>query len=360
LYDYQIFSATKTGGVSRCFYEIMKELKSSESVKLPIVFSKNFYLKDRIINPHYYSYCINFERGSSIIEKPVNLINKLCTIKFLKKNEYDVFHPTWYDPYFLDYCLKPFVTTIHDMIPEKFNMSPKITPDKQISINQATKIIAVSNHTKKDILEFYDIDPDKIEVVYHGYSYSQSEAGTNQWGDYVLYIGPRRNPYKNFSTFIQAMAILLNENRKLLLYCAGPNPILRTEEIALLKKLNIEAQVKTLHPDDKTLFALYHHAKVFVYPSLYEGFGIPILEAFSSGVPCCISEASCFPEIAQNAAAYFDPYDIESIYTAVKSIISDTRRQRRLVDAGYERLKHFSWQKTAQKMKNIYAAAIKK
>jgi glycosyltransferase involved in cell wall biosynthesis len=291
-----------------------------------------------------------------IPDKLIKWVNKSISIRALKKNDYDVFHPTWYDPYFFNYCRKPIITTIHDMIHEKFNNSSEKTINKKkYCILNSTKLIAVSETTKKEILNLYDVDPDKISVIYHGAPMIKSKYLPNIWGKYILFVGTRVQ-YKNFNRFIQAMSLLLFEDKNLKIICVG-KPF-NHFEVELLKKSGIENRVFSQHVDDITLDTLYHYAQVFVYPSLYEGFGIPILEAFSNGCPCCISESSCFPEVAQNAAMYFNPEDIHSIYTSVKKILLNNSLQNDLKERGNERLKFFSWKKSANEIKEIYQSVI--
>lgn len=358
LYDHQIFMAQKYGGVSKYFYEIIKNISLTDSPILPFNYTKSIYLKeDKSINHNMKFMDIEFKGSHYIIDKPLNKLNEMQTIKTLKKGNYDIFHPTWYNQYFYEYCSVPFVTTIHDMIQELWEFSHKnVIENKKLSIINATKIIAVSENTKKDILNFYNIDPQKVEVIYHGVSIKPNKYHPNFWGNYILFVG-KRSRYKNFKVFVKGIAPLIADAKDLKLICVGNK--FKKDELNLFSSLNIENKVLAIQADDLTLHSLYRYAKVFVYPSLYEGFGIPILEAFANGCPCCLSESSCFPEIAQTAASYFDPNDKNSIYKVVKKVIFDKAIRNKLIDSGWMRLAKFSWEKSAIETSTIYKNTIK-
>lgn len=359
LFDGQIFINQRFGGVSRYFSEIIKILRKDLHIDLPLLIHRNEYVKYsfELSNKTIDISRINF-KGHHHILKIANFINKEYTKKILKQNNFDIFHPTWYDPYFLKLCNKPIVTTIHDLVHEKYrNDGNEVINHKKRSIEIATKIIAVSEYTKQTIIDAYDINPDNIDVVYHGGPLKMSKNSylSNRWGNYILYVG-RRNDYKNFYMFLKGVTNILVENATYNLVCVGND--LNEDEIKFAENLGIRHRIKTFHSSDKELYSLYHHAKVFVFPSKFEGFGIPILEAMKNGCPCSLSETTCFPEIAQNAASYFDPDDSKSIYESIKKIISDDIYRNSLVDLGSKRVKHFSWDKAAFDTKNVYESIL--
>ncbi len=174
LYDHQIFTSQKYGGISRYFYELVRELTDTQKVEceIPLLVSNNHYISDNKY-VKYVDLLPNKQfRGKGRI---FNYLNKPNTILKLKQQKFDVFHPTYYDPYFLTYLgKKPFVLTVHDMIHEKFSdmflSTDKTTEQKRLLVEKATKIIAISQTTKKDLIELFGTDESKIEVVYHGNS----------------------------------------------------------------------------------------------------------------------------------------------------------------------------------------------
>ena len=138
--------------------------------------------------------------------------------------------------------------------------------------------------------------------------------------------------------------------------CVGP-PFNQSEE-EFLNELGIRRQVLALSVSDDVLYSLYSHAQVFVFPSIFEGFGIPILEAFANNCPVCLSHSSCFPEIAGNAAIYFDPEDKISILESVQKVVSNKTLSSELIKRGAERLSMFTWRKAAQQTADVYRKTI--
>ena len=357
LFDHQIFSWQKYGGISRYFYELMKNFSDDINVMNSTVFSDNHYIAKNEIVKH-----TSILASRELVWKKQLYLktNKLNSILSLKTSNYDLFHPTYYDPYFLKYLGKtPYVLTVHDMINEKFpNLFDKY--DKTISykrtvILNANKIIAVSENTKNDILEFIDLKPSMIEVIPHGFELLGNNSIVEKLDflplRYVLFVGERGH-YKNFLNFSKALSVLMKEDKELYLVCTGKS--FNEDEITSLTKLKIFDRVRQYQVVDNELKCLYSKSLAFVFPSYYEGFGIPILEAFSNNCPVILSDASSFPEVAGDAGFYFDPFDIDSIIHAIKTVIYDNEIRNKLIEKGNTRFKLFSWETTAKKTESIY------
>lgn len=382
LYDHQIFNRQKHGGISRYFFEIMQHLKKDKIAEcfLAILYTDNAYLNTssqtessniRKINASLstQTYLLKLKsrlRHSAFIRKVYDAsklyVNKRFSIQHIKKQAFDVFHPTYYDPYFLPYLKgKPFVITVHDMIhevyPHYFRTTDTTAAHKKQLAHQASKIIAVSENTKKDIIRILHIPPEKIEVVYHGSSLHLTPAEPVPISSpYILFVGGRSS-YKNFNFFVHAITPFLKEHMDCHLVCAGADPFNKIETL-LFKELSIENQIIHLPVNDAKLAYLYAHARIFVFPSLYEGFGIPILEALANQCPVVLSNRSCFPEIAQDAAIYFDPEDKCSIKDAIEKVYNDENLRHHLIKLGNERLKELSWKKAAEKTYNVYKEVV--
>ena len=388
LYDHQIFYRQNYGGVSRYFCELMSRLSRDPSMELSIGlrYSQNENLRQFHQLDKYWSNRSDFFSRTqlfSFIRKTTHrdilsflLNNKILpigqqeSVKLLKRQNFDIFHPTYYDPYFLKYLeKKPFVLTIYDMIhevyPAYFSPQDPTTIRKKQLIEKADGIIAISESTKKDIIKFFDIDPNKINVIYLGNPFenmmdqTQDKNSSNfsfSGKSFILFVG-NRSSYKNFTFLIEGVATLLQKKSDLYVYCAGGGPF-TPQESQVLKNLQILDKVLYIQPDDITMKNLYKNALAFIFPSLYEGFGLPVLEAFSSGCPVILSNTSSLPEIGGDAALYFDPYDSASLTDALKKIISDNTLRMQLILKGYERSKLFSWEKTANATKNVYKHAI--
>ena len=203
LFDHQIFQLQEVGGISRYYAELVRQLSIAQNVKVGLIFSDNQYLKDHKIIPikplvdhrqeflkgvEFYGKGRLFNFFKTI--KPSKYfncyqINKEYSIALLKTMDYDIFHPTYYDDYFLEYIgNKPFVLTIHDMtyekFPEFFPLNDKTAKIKKNLAQRATHIIAVSENTKKDIIEFWGIDNEKVSVIYHAVSYTHLTLPTKR------------------------------------------------------------------------------------------------------------------------------------------------------------------------------------
>ncbi len=389
LYDHQIFTQQNYGGVSRYFCQLMSQFWKDPSVDFSIALrcSQNKNLQKFSQLDAYWSNRSDFLSKTqlfSFIQRTTRrdiftflLNNKiLCigqgeSVRLLKKQNFDIFHPTYYDPYFLEHLGKiPFVLTVYDMIhevhPAYFSSKDPTTRWKKQLIEKADEIIAISESTKRDILRFINIDPNKIQVIYLGNPFesmpgsdvmvNNSAYSSMDEKSYILFVG-NRSSYKNFKFFIEAIAPLLLKDIRLHVCCAGGEPF-SPHEIKYLKNLRIFHKVHHVQPNDHIMKNLYKNALVFVFPSLYEGFGLPVLEAFSCGCPTLLSNISSLPEIGGDAALYFDPYDSVSLTDVMERIISDNALRMQLILRGYERSKLFSWEKTGCATKKVYENAI--
>lgn len=352
LFDSQIFSFQKFGGISRYFVELMSHLPQDITPINSILFSDNEYLKKSnlkskgIIIPSF--------KGKQRI---VNPANKWFSEIKIKQNRFNVFHPTYYDPYFLKHLRKPYILTVYDMTHEIFNKN-NITNNstirnKKLSLQNAEIIIAISENTKKDIIDIYNIPEDKIRVIYLGYSANthKQKIIRDLPNSYILFVG-QRNGYKNFERLLKAFAKVKQSHPEIHLVCTGSE--LTSSEHQLIASLNLSDRIKHFFATDTELNFLYRNALCFIYPSLYEGFGIPILEAFASKCPLVLSNTSCFPEIAGDGGLYFDPLDIDSIHNSIIRIIEDEELKLSLTIKGCEQLKKYNWGNMAIKTAELY------
>jgi len=354
IFDNYIFTDQKFGGISRYFFELIKSCNRSKDVKTltPIIFSNNHYIRDKKDVKHLIFFPNKRIKGK---QRLMFLINRIVFLFAIKKQDFDIVHPTYFDTYYLKYIgKKKLVLTVYDMIHEKF-YEDKISKKKKLLCDHADVIIAISENTKNDLIEIFNIPESKIRVVYLASSLKTPrkvktiEALPKK---YILFVGSR-SFYKNFERFIYAVSNLTHDSKEINIVCAGGNKFDK-KEILMFIKLGIEKQITQINVNDDLLFTLYHNALLFVFPSLYEGFGIPIIEAFSCGCPVACSNSSSFPEIALDGAVYFDPMDEQSIYDCIHNIIFDDINKAKLVNNAYKRLENFSWEKTASQTKEIY------
>ncbi len=355
LYDNQMFTFQRFGGVTRYFADLMYNLPADEFVSsLPMYFCENHYIT-KTYGQNYPSLCV--PNNYRVRRRIYQVINRQYAWNAIKFSDYDIFHPTYYSPYFLKslkHRQKPFVLTIHDMTFERYPQDVLIydrtIQHKKLLATEADHIIAVSENTKRDVVELLGIAPEKISVVHHGFR-PVSEKVTQIFDKYVLYVGERKG-YKNFFQWLSAIRPLLVADPALKIVCTG-NPF-TTSELNLFKRWNINESIIHISASDEELASLYSYAICFVFPSHYEGFGIPILEAFSNGCPVCLSNASCFPEVAADAALYFNPNDAQSMYDTLHELLAKESLRNELTLKGYERLKEFSLEKMVAQTCEVY------
>lgn len=386
LYDHQIFYRQNYGGVSRYFCELMNRFSVDPDISfiLPLRFVQNDNLAQFPQLDKYwsgrYNYLYNNQLISSIQKRiRFNALNFTLnffinnqgeSVRLLKKQDFDVFHPTYYEPYFLKYLQKkPYVLTVYDMIhelfPEYFKFRDQTRVWKKGLIENAGMVIAISENTKKDIIKFTDVDPGRVQVIHLGnpFKHSDEPPQSKTFSDppvfgkpYLLFVGDRSR-YKNFDFFIESCAGILCENEELQVVCAGSS-LFTAKEKKVLKNLRISDKVHHIRINETILKHLYKNARAFIFPSLYEGFGLPVLEAFSCGCPAVLSNSSSLPEIGGDGALYFDPTDRESIISALEAVLCYEKYREDLIKKGYGRLKNFSWELTAHKTKKIYESLI--
>ncbi len=382
LYDHQMFYRQNYGGVSRYYCELMNQFIKDPDIRftLSLRYVQNDNLSQFPQLNKYWSGRYNRLYDNyfvSLVQKKIRfnalnfglnyLINNQGeSVRLLKKQDFDIFHPTYYEPYFLKFLQKkPYVVTVYDMIheifPRYFKSGDQTTTWKKLLIENAGAVIAISENTKQDIIKFTRIDPDLVQVIHLGspfeHGYIPSQAGLSLDPPvfnkpYLLFVGGRP-AYKNFNFFIKSVAGILHKYEELQVICAGSNPFTR-EERKKFRDMKILKQVHYMKINDKILKNLYKNAQAFVFPSLYEGFGLPVLEAFSCGCPAILSNRSSLPEIGGDGAVYFNPDDEESIHRAVETVLFDEKTRADLIQKGFERLKLFSWEKTAISTKNVY------
>lgn len=229
----------------------------------------------------------------------------------------------------------------------------------------ATKIIAVSAATKKDLIERINLSPKKIDVIYEAVNKTVFKKIANdtlkvtlnhynlQKNNYFLFVGTIQ-PRKNLERLIKAFSQISNQDKKLKLVLVGGKGWKSESIYALSKKLGMEESIKFLgRVGDKDLVGLYNGAICLTYPSLFEGFGLPILEAFACGCPVITSNISSMPEVAGNAAKLVDPYNIEAISKAMEEIAKNEKLRNSMIQKGIIRLGQFDWGKSAKAIVKI-------
>lgn len=294
-----------------------------------------------------------------------------------KIEQFNLFHSTSYTLPQLSKIKQ--IVTIHDTIDELFpdNLTcfkgakvelSKLQTTIQQCINNATHIIAISNNTKNDIIKFYDLANKPITVIYPGLSdvfhnahllsdqnikESLSKYQINK--PFILSVGGRKN-YKNFIALLKAYAYL-GIAKDLDLVVVGSETIFDCDEKEIVDKFNLGNQIKlTGYVNTQDLISLYRTTNAFIFPSLYEGFGLPLIEAMACKTPIACSNIAIFREIGGEIPIYFDPYNIEDIIIAIKNLIENDQSDS--IAKGKSYSLNFNWQNTAKQLLNVYNSLI--
>ncbi len=367
IYDYQVFDR-KYGGTPRYFVDLILALSASKICNITCFTGLylNHYIgkefKDAI------STFIGYRRP--YIPKTgriFGLINREWFERFEKtaRMEYDIYHPTYYYVHKNPSVKCKRVVTVHDMIPEKFPgyiaRGNRSHYHKREAVERADAIIAVSKSTKSDLIELFNVPPERVHVVYHGNPMNNKRIETNKNVEllpkpYILFVG-RRAAYKNFMRLIQAFSKSRRLSKDFNLLCFGGGPFTNTE-LQTLRQSGIMSKVFYLNGDDNLLRSAYQNAEVLAVPSLYEGFGFPVLEAMSIGCVVASSNRSSLPEVLGDAGYLFDPQDSDEMKDALLNVLYDSDLRKQLITRGILRAKTYSWEKCAKETLDVYRSLL--
>jgi len=336
------FLTQRITGVQRFAIELSKYLKRSK-LKITFLAPKNIIHKNIAkeldvkivgINTGYLWEQVDLFLYLKRLGTPI-LLNLANTAPFIYSNQIIVIH----DLAFLRYP---------EWFSKKFYLFYRILVPRLAK--KARKIITVSNFSKKEIINLLGIYSKKVDVVYNGITEKFFWDPSIKKENFILAVSSL-NPRKNFKNLVLAFKKLKLKKYKLLIV-GSKNKIFSNIEIQklLMEIPNVEF---TDYVSDEELIHLYQKAKLFVYPSFYEGFGLPPLEAMACGTPVIVSNVASLPEVCGDAAYYINPYSVNDIARGIYTVLSDEKLQRELIIKGLERVKLFSWEKSARKLIKI-------
>jgi glycosyltransferase involved in cell wall biosynthesis len=357
-FDHQIFTHQSYGGISRYYSNLVQELSlSKEDARIFGGFHRNKYLTEL---PPENVYGVNLGYYPPKTWKPFHLLNHSLTEVQINSWGADIVHETYYSslPKLGSKVMR--VTTAYDMIheifPDDFPINDKTTDHKKRTFDRVDHIISISHSTKRDLLKYFDIEESKISVVHLGVDIAKYHAIVNyenRQRPFLLYVGARGG-YKNFCSVLRAIACSCSLKKEFDMIAFGGGKF-SANETALIRELGFkDSQVKQVSGSDDVLVGLYRQAEAFIYPSLYEGFGLPPLEAMAAGCPVICSNNSSIPEVVNNAGEYFDPKDYESIANAIEKVMRSSELKSKLMQAGFDNVKKFSWVNCARETMSIY------
>jgi len=360
VFDHQIFGWQKYGGISRYIFELAVQLSEHSGVDVTVAspLYVNEYLNKAPKSLKLFGMHVCQLPKTGRILRAINHLIVLLLVKYLRPN---IVHETYYSSKRCAPKKSIVVLTVYDMIHERFSdqFSPldSTIKEKAIAVARADHIVCISEQTRKDLIEFLKVSPDKISVVYLGFTLTCEPDLIKRVDEnsqaFLLYVGARAG-YKNFENLLKAYAAsnYLSTNFELICFGGGA---FTSKELAMIKTLNLNVKnVRQVSGSDEMLAGFYEASSAFIYPSFYEGFGIPPLEAMSFACPVVCSNVSSIPEVVGDAAEMFDPYDIQSIQSAIERVVQDEELKKELIKRGKARIKQFSWERCAKETFQVY------
>jgi glycosyltransferase involved in cell wall biosynthesis len=360
-FDHQVTSLQDAGGMSRYHYELARQLRGRENISLDLLLGGEHSvlpfsgLEGEAVRVE--SWKTRFRPGY-----PRYAINALWTAAIAPaRGRFDIYHTT-YQRWEPSIRHRAMVATHHDStqerFPELFRNAAAIHARKRRLYQRADMVICVSESARRDLIEIYGLPESRTRVVHHGVTpVVACVAGREDEGEpYVLYVGSR-SPYKNFLALVRAFAATEAAQDMRLVVAGGGD--WSGKERAVFAELGLERRVALLpRVDEMQLGKLYSQAVLFVYPSLYEGFGMPPLEAMSAGCPVLVSRSSSLPEICGDAAHYFDPAIEGTLERELGRLLGDGALLCTKVDAGRARAGRYTWEMAAQGTLEAYRQAM--
>ena len=357
---------TKHGGIGRYTAELIKNLEKVDTKNDYFIFLAHDNFDD------YQPQNPRFKKASADF-KVYGVFEQLLYPFLLYYYNLDLAHFTHFNVPIL--YVKKYVVTIHDLIISHYPSSRATTLHPWVynlklffynfivksATSRAKKIIAVSKFTKDDIVRLLKIKSEKITVVYEGVDLPavtdfdcpvvKNELDIGE--EFIMYVGSAY-PHKNLAKLIEACAELGKGHRQLQLVLVGKKSFFYQRLEEFVSSRNFKNIIFTGYLPDDQIACLYKSARLYVFPSLIEGFGLPPLEAQSYGLPVVSSNKTCLPEVLGDSALYFDPENIEDMAAKISRALADEELRSDLRERGYENVKRYSWQKMAEEILRMY------
>jgi glycosyltransferase involved in cell wall biosynthesis len=353
-FDDQIFTFQRRGGVARYFTELFRTYRSEPELDVEAVTPFRYVVNEHLLelDPERYrrAKVPDFAQRARVL-RPLNRV-----LAGRHRQGSHLVHHTYYLPDALRMPAAARLCTVYDMMPEKFpELFPHGNPHaaKREYVRDCDAVLCISQTTKDDLLATYGpLDkPVVVTPLGVGEEFFVEAVRGPEAPDYILHIGQRK-AHKNFDVLLRGFAQLATDRSTTSLVCVGPP--FDTAEIARLRELHLLDRVECRTADDEELPFLLASANCFVFPSRYEGFGLPIVEAFAAGCPVLLADTPCSREVGGKAAQYFPPDDAEHLAGLIDALLKDPANRIPWVEAGRQRAREFTWLRTAQLTSDVY------
>lgn len=355
-YNNSIFFTQRYGGISRYFCSIINEfINDKKKVKVFSPIFKNNYLLN-LPKENRQGFYISRYPTPDFFKSMIDYIS--CYQ--IKNSEFDIVHDTYYSQSMLNLKNKKKVVTVYDLIHEKFHKfynNNNLEFKKKI-IKEADAIICISENTKRDLIEHYRTDENKIYVTYLGCNHISENfslidtSKLNLPKNFIFFVGSRYR-YKNFNLLLNSYCMSKKIKKDFDIVCFGGEKFSEQEK-KTFKELDIYKKIFHLHGSDDLLSYLYTKTKLFIFPSQYEGFGIPLLEAMSVGCPVLASDTSIFKEICKDGVHYFKNNDQNNLTEKLEFLLYLDNNLSSKKDLALSISKKYSWEKCAKETYEVY------
>jgi glycosyltransferase involved in cell wall biosynthesis len=358
LYDGQIYASQRAGGVNRYFANLIGRLPVGYHPYLTTVAGSDLHFP---YHPNLKIYRYRRFAPAALSYRLEKYFFDLVEAGL----KFDLVHPTYYTLLTrreMTSYRQPVVLTVWDMIHELF---PEVDPTglhreaKRKAVAAAQAIICISENTRQDLLERYHTPEERVTVTHLASTLTASSARAGApipARPYFLHVGERAG-YKNFHNLLSAFAKVSASQDVSLCVVGRPFSV---QELQRIAALGVADRVDHFgYVDDGHLAKLYSHSVAFVYPSLYEGFGIPLLEAMSCGTVVVASNLSSIPEVVGNAGLLFDPEKHDEITDILSNLVRNPESREVLIARGRERARHFTWERTVSQTIDVYQSVIR-
>lgn len=362
--DHQTFTQQTYGGISKYFSRLIEGLSQlGEEARVFAPLHINSYLEDLP------SSSISGKRVERYPYRSARFFiayNQIVAQRKIAHWQPDIVHETYYAKRKSGPAGCPTVVTVYDMIhelfPAEFSRRVDTSGHKRVAVQRADHVICISENTRSDLVKLLNIPQKKISVVHLGCD-QEPLAGeidaSPVFGEkpFLLYVGVRSG-YKNFSNFLRAVSSSSKLMRMFNVAAFGGGGFSPSESALVDALAFAPGQVRQVSGPDVLLGRYYRQASALVYPSMYEGFGIPPLEAMARDCPVICSNTSSMPEVVGTAGAFFSPGSIEGIRSAIESVVLSDTHSESLKALGRERIRHYSWSRCAEETRAVYRALL--
>jgi glycosyltransferase involved in cell wall biosynthesis len=362
-YDHQIFGWQRHGGISRYISDVARVISRDQQHAVDIVCP--LYINS-YLNALPDSVRVHGIQTPAIprFGRVLRSVNAILAKPLTKRLAPDLVHETYYAASRTAPRGARTILTVHDMIherfPQYFSSLDPTARDKARAVARADHIVCVSHNTKRDLIETLGVPEERVSVTHLGFLATDNTPRSTEpmsGKPFILYVG-NRGGHKNFGMLADAFSASQRLREDFRIICFGGGPLTARDRTTANGFLLDETLLVHQSGTDAALSRLYGQAAVFVYPSLYEGFGIPPLEAMNHDCPVVCSNVSSIPEVVGDAAEYFDPHSAGELQCALERVLYGPSRRQDLIAKGIERLQLFSWERCAAETLKIYERTL--